>query len=84
MTGTHVPMRRCVGCRKVRPRAALRRFVRAPDGSVVSGPTAPGRGAWLCPESPGCAEAAIEHRAFERALKGPCRAPSVAELVATP
>lgn len=84
MTGTHVPMRRCVGCRQVRPRAVLRRYVRTSDGVLLPGATAPGRGAWLCPASPACAEAAIEHRAFDRALKGPCRIPKVAELLAVP
>ncbi len=31
----------------------------------------PGRGAWLCQDSPGCLEEAVRRRAFERALRGP-------------
>lgn len=84
MTGTHVPMRRCVGCRQVRPRAALRRYVRTSEGVIVPGPTALGRGAWLCTETLACATAAIEHRAFDRAFKGSCRTPAIAELLAVP
>ena len=32
--------------------------------------TGPGRGAWLCRDSPECLEQALRRRAFERALAG--------------
>lgn len=42
--------RTCVGCRLVRPKAALVRIVRGPDGSVNVDHAgyAPGRGAYVC------------------------------------
>jgi predicted RNA-binding protein YlxR (DUF448 family) len=47
------------------------RVVRRPDGSLSVGTGLPGRGAWLCRDSPGCWELAIRRKAFERALRGP-------------
>ncbi|MBI4562260.1 MAG: YlxR family protein, partial [Candidatus Rokubacteria bacterium] len=48
---TRAPVRTCIGCRGRRPKSALVRLVREPDGLVGldrSG-TAPGRGAYVCP-----------------------------------
>ncbi len=43
------------------------RCVLGVDGKVHLGPTAPGRGAWLC--GPECLPAAISRRAFDRAWR---------------
>jgi predicted RNA-binding protein YlxR (DUF448 family) len=45
--------------------------VRAPDGVLSVGVGLPGRGAWLCENSPSCVDLALRRRAFERALRGP-------------
>ena len=46
------------------------RIVRARDGSLETGRTLPGRGAWLCQGSLDCFEAAVRRNAFAKALKG--------------
>jgi predicted RNA-binding protein YlxR (DUF448 family) len=48
----------------------LVRVVREHDGSLTVSRTAPGRGAWLCRDSPHCVDQAVRRRAFERALRG--------------
>jgi hypothetical protein len=55
-----VPHRTCVACRQVKPKRALIRVVRVPDGSVNVDETgkANGRGAYLCGER-ACWEAGI-------------------------
>ena len=62
-----VPERTCVGCRRRSPKADLLRLVRAVDGSLVPGATAPGRGVYVH-RSSDCLEAALRGRAIERAL----------------
>ncbi|MGD9797694.1 MAG: YlxR family protein [Acidimicrobiia bacterium] len=62
-------MRTCVGCRRRGGPDGLVRLVRLPDGSLGIGRTAPGRGAWLCPDV-ACFDAARKRRAFDRALRG--------------
>ena len=45
-----VPMRMCLGCREMRPKAELRRIVKSPEGEIgidLKG-KAPGRGAYIC------------------------------------
>ncbi len=46
----HVVQRTCVACRRARPKKAMIRVVRAPDGSIRLDETgkANGRGAYLC------------------------------------
>ena len=46
----HVVQRTCVACRRARPKKAMIRVVRAPDGSIRVDETgkANGRGAYLC------------------------------------
>ncbi|MBI2914910.1 MAG: YlxR family protein [Firmicutes bacterium] len=63
-------MRTCIGCREVQPKRDLVRVVRTPQGDVVLDTTGKksGRGAYLCRE-PGCLEAAIRSKAFQRALE---------------
>lgn len=52
----HIPLRRCVVCRRQRPQAELLRFCRDPEGHWRSDPQgeAGGRGAWLCRDTPAC------------------------------
>lgn len=51
MDKRHQPYRQCIGCRKVRPKDELLRFVSdLPAGAVLDlGCTKPGRGFYLCP-----------------------------------
>ena len=71
----HVPVRRCLGCRERRPKAALARFVAPPrpEGRQLSRDadgTAGGRGLYVCLR-PACFERAVARRAFQRALRPP-------------
>jgi len=63
------PLRMCVGCREMKPKQALIRVVRAPDGTVSLDPAGkkPGRGAYVCPD-PACLNRAIKQRQLERQL----------------
>jgi len=56
------------------------RVVRTEDGSLAIGRMLPGRGAWLCSEGAACVGLAEKRRAFDRALRGPVSAASVAAL----
>jgi predicted RNA-binding protein YlxR (DUF448 family) len=71
----HVPLRRCVRCRRSAPQAELLRVARDERGRwhLDPGRTAGGRGAWLCPD---CAA-----RATEKDLRRAFRA-SAAEVAA--
>jgi predicted RNA-binding protein YlxR (DUF448 family) len=53
------------------------RLVRLPDGSLAVGAGLPGRGAWLCRDSPGCIDQAVRRGAFQRALRQPVDASQV-------
>lgn len=52
----HVPLRRCVVCRRSRPQAELLRFCRDEPGhwQLDEARKLGGRGAWLCADSPAC------------------------------
>ena len=65
-----IPQRMCVGCREMKPKAELIRFVRAPDGSGPRSPVGkkPGRGAYVC-RSAACLGRAIKQRQLERQLE---------------
>jgi predicted RNA-binding protein YlxR (DUF448 family) len=63
------PQRRCVGCRKAKPQAALLRLTAQGPGR-----SNPGRGCYLCRDER-CARAALKTGQIGRALKG-----KVAEL----
>ncbi len=67
-----IPMRMCVGCREMKPKAELIRVVRAPDGAVSLDPVGkkPGRGAYVC-KDPACLSRAIRQRQLERQLEAP-------------
>lgn len=63
------PTRTCLGCGHKRPKASLRRLVvdEAHQLSVDFPQVSPGRGAYLC--GPGCYQAALKRRAFQRAFR---------------
>lgn len=64
-----IPMRQCLGCREMKPKKELIRVVRSPEGGVSLDfrGKAPGRGAYVCPDS-ACLKRAIKARALERAF----------------
>ncbi|HWD72378.1 MAG TPA: YlxR family protein [Actinomycetota bacterium] len=64
------PRRTCVGCRRTASPEALLRVVRTGAGDLVVGRDLPGRGAWLCVESPACVDLAQRRDGFSRALRG--------------
>ena len=64
-----IPMRQCLGCREMKPKKALIRAVKSPEGEIrldFKG-KAPGRGAYICP-NPACLKRAIKAKALERAF----------------
>ena len=65
-----IPMRQCLGCREMKPKAELVRVVRSPDGQVAldTKGKAPGRGAYVC-RSAACLKKAVKSRALDRALE---------------
>ena len=65
-----IPMRMCVGCREMKPKAQLTRVVKPQDGDAHIDATgrSPGRGAYVCP-SLECLRKARKSRALERALE---------------
>ena len=64
-----IPMRQCLGCRQMKPKAELTRVVRSPDGQVSLDFTGkkPGRGAYVCKNAE-CLKRAIKSKAISRAL----------------
>lgn len=80
------PQRSCLGCREVKPKDELLRFVLDPDGNPVPdlAKKLPGRGGYTC-FSRSCLESAIKKRQFGRAFKGeikPVQLESMLALVA--
>ena len=65
-----IPMRRCVGCREMKPKRELIRVVRSPEGEVSMDPVGkkPGRGAYVC-RNVDCLKRAIKQRQLERQLE---------------
>lgn len=65
-----IPMRMCVGCREMKPKAELMRVVKPQDVDCAIDRTgkAPGRGAYVC-ESAECLKKAQKTKALERALE---------------
>ena len=63
------PMRQCVACREMKPKAELIRVVKSPEGVIgldFRGKL-PGRGAYLCGQST-CLARARKSKALERAF----------------
>ena len=63
------PLRQCLGCREMKPKGALVRVVRSPEGAVsvdLRG-KAPGRGAYVCPRVD-CLKKALRSKAISRGL----------------
>jgi uncharacterized protein len=75
------PERTCVGCRAKASKLELLRVVRGRDGEIVldRAGSAPGRGAYVHLEA-GCVEAAMQSRAFDRALRAGLTADAAARL----
>jgi len=65
-----IPMRMCVGCREMKPKAELMRVVKPQEGECAIDRIgkAPGRGAYVC-ENAECLKKAQKSRALERALE---------------
>jgi len=65
-----IPMRMCVGCREMKPKAQLVRVVKPQEGEARIDRTgkASGRGAYVCPDGE-CLKKARKSRALERALE---------------
>ena len=76
------PQRSCIGCRTVRDKGELLRFVLSPDRMLVPDLQGklPGRGAYTC-ISRTCLLAAATRNQFSRVFKGEVRSGSPAELV---
>lgn len=77
------PQRSCLGCREVKPKHELLRFVLDPESLPVPDIAGklPGRGAYTCFNRT-CLEHAVARRQFSRAFKGEATTPVAAELVA--
>lgn len=50
MSSKKIPLRMCIGCREMKPKADLYRIVKKPDGEIVIDKTnkLSGRGAYIC------------------------------------
>ena len=75
------PLRSCLGCREVKGKRDLFRYVLSPDRLVVPDPHSrlPGRGAYTCPNQ-SCLAAAVTRRQFSRAFKADVAGPTAVEL----
>ncbi len=69
MSAKKIPLRMCVGCGEMKPKAELIRVVRDKDGNISADPTgrAQGRGAYVC-KDPACLEKARKARRLERSF----------------
>ena len=78
-----IPMRMCVGCREMKPKAQLLRVVRPQEGEVRIDRTgkAPWRGAYVCDRIE-CLRKAQKSRALERARQA-TRPPVVVSMPTT-
>jgi len=64
-----IPLRMCLGCNEMKPKAELIRVVKEPDGTVSLDTTGKknGRGAYIC-KNTACFEKAVKAKKFERAF----------------
>ena len=78
-----VPQRSCLGCREIRSKDLLIRYVLSPGGEVVPDFDAklPGRGAYTC-ICGSCLAAACSRRQFSRAFKRDAATPPAEDFVA--
>ncbi len=62
-----IPLRMCLGCNEMKPKAELLRVVKSPEGSVSLDSTGKknGRGAYICHNSE-CLEKAVKTKRLER------------------
>ena len=69
MTPKKTPMRMCIACRQMKPKAELVRIVKTPDGEIkpFAGNKVNGRGAYLCGDI-ACVNKAAKSGALSRAL----------------
>lgn len=76
------PSRSCAGCRAVKVKSSLLRYVVSPDGEAVLDYNSklPGRGAYLCPER-SCMESVVKARGFARAFKRQISSPSLEDML---
>ncbi len=65
-----IPMRMCVGCREMKPKAELLRVVRSPEGeiSIDHKGKKSGRGAYVCADEK-CMMRALKQKQLDRALE---------------
>jgi len=65
-----IPMRMCTGCMEMKPKKTLVRIVRNKEGEVSIDLTGkkPGRGAYICRNSP-CLEKAFKTKRLDRNLE---------------
>lgn len=76
------PQRTCLGCRQVKDKSQLIRFVRSPDGEILVDLKGrlPGRGTYLC-NSRACIEAAVGRKQFDRTFRQTCQPVTADQLV---
>ena len=69
-----IPLRKCTGCGEMKPKNALVRVVKSPEGELSLDPTGkkPGRGAYVCTDAT-CLASARKARRLEKAFA--CRVP---------
>lgn len=79
--GLSKAQRSCLGCRQVRDKTDLIRFVCAPDGTILVDyrHRLPGRGAYTCADR-ACLEQAVRRQQFNRAFRRECKAMAASEL----
>ncbi len=77
------PQRSCLGCRAVKDKKELLRFVLAPDRTLVPDPQGklPGRGAYTCWQRE-CLRAAVAKKQFARSFRGEVRSEGPDALIA--
>ena len=83
MAARNEPQRSCLGCREVKDKQELLRFVLAPDRTLVPDLRGklPGRGAYTCLRK-SCLAAAVMKKGFARAFRGEVRSGAPDELIA--
>ncbi len=67
MSAKKIPLRMCIGCRQMKPKAELDRIVKTPSGEIVIDKTnkLSGRGAYIC-KSGDCLKKAEKINALSR------------------